>query len=356
MGIALLLASDLYNSNATSMCRFLLDLFRPQTPSIERPHRNDILSEDVAPVISGEPSEVPESNKSHDGEPKFDGKHCGSPWVDEDRIDFQSVNKFRCFLLQILEEPVPSANYPFYRKDKGVATSADRKRQCLVRTGRSPNFLTDPFGFAKEIAFYATLGSKLSHIVGTPDMLSSEKGKILTIEIPSSCRPLSNLSLKPSADGSLEQISYRQFEKIVAKTIRNIEAIHEFGFIHGSLSSRSILVGAINDLTEIRLVDFSNTTPYIDPISGEHLEESFGPSADSETLPSRRTDMVKMAAVLYTLLNTRFKGIHRTAITSNPSTLELMKEFETEMNTLEFLERPDYRKWIDLFEGESIFI
>ncbi len=118
-----------------------------------------------------------------------------------------------------------------------------------------------------------------------------------------------------------------QFFQIVARTLEVLETLHDAGFIHGDAHIGNIKIGDIEDVSaSLLLIDFGLSRPFVDE-SGNHL-------LDPEA--SRRIDMETFASELNEAGGRR---------------LGIIDDFQSEMNSLGREERPNYRKWVEIFRS-----
>lgn len=126
---------------------------------------------------------------------------------------------------------------------------------------------------------------------------------------------------------SLWHTEKASFYRIYARGLELLENLHDAGFIHGDLHIDNIKVDNEEGIeASLKFIDFGRARPYVNA-TGHHL-------LDVEA--SRRVDMEKFASEIYE---------------AGGRMPEFSQEFLDEMASLGREERPNYRKWIDLFRS-----
>ena len=236
-----------------------------------------------------------------------------------------------------------------YDPQSGVAKTASRN--FIVKTARA-NFFTPVEAFVNERDFYFHEGMTMPDIVGNVRQLglgnSLDNDNTLVIEVPC-VNTIASLRLNPVSHKADNRgiITPERLARMIARLLSMIKAIHDTGFIHRKISTKSILVG--EKVEDTRIIGFGNAGPYINFITGKHVV----PGQEISPI-SRRTDMIALVNVILSVTreDTLFivsthkeeqRGLADTGI------INAVNNLMHEMERLKFNQTPDYLKWIELF-------
>ena len=174
-------------------------------------------------------------------------------------------------------------------------------------------------------------------------------------------------------DKNVRKISERQLLLATAQLLRIVREVHKHGVIHGDLHFGNIVFDS-DPVASLSLIDFGETSLFIDPITGAHIHPGSRVPVPGENhlvltpfeldgeLSSRRDDVFQILFLALYLFNAPTTELFSSQSRGPAAVAQAKREFGDEKSlpeltamlresvALGFDEEPPYAKWIDALE------